>query len=77
MKGFAPGDPRAVAAGRRGGQRSGDTRRHQAAVQWAAICGEVPESVLPIIDEIYQRGYQAGWIAGRRHHSTSLVSPSS
>jgi hypothetical protein len=59
MKGFFMGDPRAVAAGKRGGARSGEARRQQRAKRWKRL------GVDPLVAvEIERRSYQAGWRKG-------------
>jgi hypothetical protein len=64
---FRPSDPRAVAAGRRGGLRSGEARLRRVMARLAARirAGDVAGAVALLRGERW-RGYQAGHIAGRR-----------
>lgn len=59
MKGFFKGDPRAVAAGKRAGAKSGEARRQQRAKRWKRF------GIDPLLAvEIERRSYQAGWRKG-------------
>jgi len=64
--GFPCGDPRAHAAGRRGGAASGARRRQITRDRWLRLFPLVPPEDA---QRIYDRGYQAGWrqqCAGKR-----------
>lgn len=59
MKGFYKGDPRAVAAGKRAGAKSGEQRRQQRERRWARL------GIDPVVGQaIRYQGYLAGWRKG-------------
>lgn len=61
MKGFTPGDPRAMAAAKKGSRVSAEQRRLKRRFHWASV------GVDPALGESIRRdGYQAGYQAGRR-----------
>jgi hypothetical protein len=64
MKGFAPGDSRAINAGRLGGHASGQARLRKDA-QLLTRCGSEADAVA-VLRDVRRRAYQAGWRAGRR-----------
>lgn len=64
MKGFAVGDPRAKAAGQKGGQRAQERQRATIAAWWQAKCPGVPWTT---VRALYRLGYGSGWRAGQRH----------
>ena len=59
MKGFQPGDPRAVAAGKKAGAKSGEIRRQQRERRWKGF--GIPTAIGM---EIRKQGYEAGWRKG-------------
>lgn len=64
MKGFQPGDPRAVAAARRGGARSAERRRQQMFERFKALA-----NVQTTPFEAFLLGWEAHrvWSSRRRH----------
>ena len=66
MKGFQVGDPRAVAAARKGGEVSREVRRRKALAKFYAVWPGMPVEAARFVLEDRQRAYEAGWVAGRR-----------
>lgn len=63
MKGFTPGDPRAVAAGAKGGAIRGAQVQAHAVRTW---CQRYPGIDPEIVKAIYVQGYSSGFSTGRR-----------
>lgn len=60
-QGFAVGDPRAHAAGKKGGQVSGENRSARRAQSWVKL------GIDPVLaEQIRRAGYQAGYAQGRK-----------
>ena len=64
MKGFAPGDSRAINAGRIGGYASGLARLKKDAALLIR-CGSEADAV-SVLRDVRTRAYRAGWMAGKR-----------
>ena len=65
-KGFQVGDPRAVAAARKGAAKSRETRRQKALARFYAVWPGMPVEAARLVLDDRQRAYEAGWLAGRR-----------
>jgi hypothetical protein len=69
MKGYPVGDPRARAAGRRGGSRSGERRGAAARFRWLArFPGVKPSEAM----QIWRMGYSAGAQSKYQKHKRHL-----
>lgn len=65
-KGFPPGDPRAIAAAKKGAAASRATRRRKALERFYQAWPLMPHEAAVWILADRQRAYRAGWVAGRR-----------
>lgn len=66
MKGFPSGDPRARAAGARGGMRSGHARWLTRLSRIKALWPSMPHVAAMEIRRYADTRYRSGWRAGRR-----------